>query len=206
MSTKAEKIQAMRYLTSVGMMNPDWKTISGAVDEIVQMIQSESPRPDWTPCAEGLPKKDGAYDVTVKSAFGKLMLLPGYFRDGAWWNCPYSEHIIAWKPKPEPYNPDRKEDANSDDVSQWPEWKQRAALSNYKFENSDHIREPAKEISEELTPCKACGCNYVITWEHHCIPPHRFYCQCAKCKQKTSEHENKELAKQEWNKMQEERQ
>ena len=75
-----------------------------------EMERIESPRPDWTPCAEGLPTKDGAYDVTVKSAFGKLMLLPGYFRNGTWWNCPYSEHIIAWKPKPAPYNPDRKED------------------------------------------------------------------------------------------------
>ena len=39
--------------------------------------------------------------------------------------------------KTAPYNPDRKEDANSDDVSQWPEWKQRAALSNYDFKKED---------------------------------------------------------------------
>lgn len=88
----------------------NWSKVDGYAQaaELIGLLcdEIESPRPDWTPCAEGMPKKDGAYDVTVKSAFGKLMLMPGYFRDGAWWNCPYSEHIIAWMPKPEPYNPD----------------------------------------------------------------------------------------------------
>jgi len=34
-------------------------------------------------------------------------------------------------------NPDRKEDAKSGDVSQWPDWKKRAALSNYELGKED---------------------------------------------------------------------
>ena len=74
----------------------------------------ESPRPDWTPCAEGtnLPK-DGVYDVTLKNENGTLGVVTGFFVDGAWANTGLyaSANIIAYMPKPDPYRADQKEDA-----------------------------------------------------------------------------------------------
>jgi hypothetical protein len=83
------------------------KVAKKAADLLDTLEREMHEHENWTPIEKGLPKKDGIYDVTVKSAFGKLMLLPGYLRDGEWVNCAYYEHIIAWKPKPDPYNPDQ---------------------------------------------------------------------------------------------------
>lgn len=71
----------------------------------------ESPR-DWTPCAEGLPE-DGNYDVTIKSESGKLFIeLNALFDDGEWYTEYDGGAVIAWMPKIDPYNPDRKEDVD----------------------------------------------------------------------------------------------
>ena len=84
--------------------------------EAVEIVTAaaESPRPDWTTCAEGMNlPKDGVYDVTIKNKNGTRGVVTGYLVDGAWAHTGLytSANIIAYMPKPAPYNPDRKEDA-----------------------------------------------------------------------------------------------
>ena len=118
--------------------------------EIADMIDDAPtiiPRPDWTPCAEGnkLPKFGKTVQITAEFENGNRLVFQAYRMwtlFGSWyWMYTTGNRcwlkVIAWQPLTEPYNPDRKEDAKSDDVSQWPEWKQRAALSNYDFKKED---------------------------------------------------------------------
>lgn len=76
-----------------------------------------SPRPDWTPCAEGLPKESGRYIVTVKrTVLGKETEFTSerdfyvYLSAGYKWESTgiVDENIIAWMPKfkPAPYRAD----------------------------------------------------------------------------------------------------
>ena len=115
----------------------------------------ESTRPDWTPCAEGLPTPDAEesgvlkrYLCTTSTPSGKFVVVELIYitigEKPVWYDNDYYElfegsgyQVMAWMPRPEPYNPDRKEDAKSDDVSQWPDWKKRAALCNYEFGKED---------------------------------------------------------------------
>ena len=89
----------------------------GAGNDERYVIMGLSPRPDWTPCAEGqnLPTKDGIYLVTYKLAeYGVALLSFSTATYGGGWNIPFPEHhfisekdIIAWSEKPDPYNPDQ---------------------------------------------------------------------------------------------------
>jgi len=115
----------------------------------------KSPRHDWTPCADGLPTPDAEengvrkrYLCTTSTPSGKFVVVELIYitigEKPVWYDNDYYElfegsgyQVTAWMPRPDPYNPDRKEDAKSDDVSQWPEWKQRAALSNYELGKED---------------------------------------------------------------------
>lgn len=86
----------------------------GAGNDERYVIMGLASRPDWTPCAEGLPDDSNPYLVTIR---------PSNFRDycdmcrhynGEWHRADghvYKNGVIAWQPLPAPYNPDRKEDA-----------------------------------------------------------------------------------------------
>ena len=117
----------------------------GAIKRLIDKQPTiESLRPDWTPCAEGLPKprhkgqQRQAYLVSLETGCVSMMFYEfnpnGYLGEG--WTDKIIG-VIAWRELPEPYNTDRKEDAKSGDVSQWPDWKKRAALSNYEFGKED---------------------------------------------------------------------
>lgn len=124
-------------------------------DAMIDEMPTINPSPDWTPCAQGLPESEkdkNECDVTIeKDCNGgrKRITMRGMLKNGKWygtdgaWNIETSgiygtnAKVIAWQPLPAPYNPDRKEDAKSDDVSQWPDWKKRAATCNYEFGKDD---------------------------------------------------------------------
>lgn len=116
-------------------------------DAMIDEMPTIEPRiNDWTPCADGtnLPRFGETVLVTVEFESGSRIVFQAYRKWTIFqsWFWVYSndnrcwQKVIAWK-RQEPYNPDRKEDAKSDDVSQWPEWKQRAALSNYELGKED---------------------------------------------------------------------
>lgn len=117
-----------------------------SLKELLDNQPTISPCPDWTPCADGtnLPRFGETVLVTVEFESGSRIVFQAYRKWTIFqsWFWVYSndnrcwQKVIAWK-RQEPYNPDRKEDAKSDDVSQWPEWKQRAALSNYELGKED---------------------------------------------------------------------
>ena len=130
----------------------------GRAEEVRDMISNMPtiiPRPDWTPCADGLPTPDAEengvckrYLCTTSTPSGKFVVVELIYitigKKPVWYDNDYYElfegsgyQVTAWMPRPDPYNTDRKEDAKSDDVSQWPDWKQRAALSNYDFKKED---------------------------------------------------------------------
>lgn len=83
----------------------------------------ESPRPDWTPCDEGLPKNTASYKVTVQvgsetGTWRDTMIIPYLYSDGVGeWVLPKSDWlvytVIAWTKADEPYRADQKEDADN---------------------------------------------------------------------------------------------
>ena len=75
-----------------------------------------SAEPEWIPCSEHLPKKNGTYIVTEKvfsvddyhhKGKYQIKVEPVDFFGGAFMRAPYFE-VLAWMPLPTPYQP--KED------------------------------------------------------------------------------------------------
>ena len=70
---------------------------------------------DWTPCTEGLPTKDGAYDVTIKSPFGRYYIEQNArFENGEWLTESDTGTVLAWMPPINPYNPDHIREAGKE--------------------------------------------------------------------------------------------
>ena len=73
-------------------------------------LEKEQKKQEWIPCSERLPEESGKYEVTALDA-GRLIVtqvkwqpkLKSWNLTGAmaYWK------ITAWKPLPEPYNPDK---------------------------------------------------------------------------------------------------
>lgn len=80
------------------------------VDWIEDDIDNAPPAPDWTPCFEKQPDKDGVYHVTV-TFNGKSVTRDQVFHEGRW--LPLGKlmvngvsgepEVIAWMEKPAPY-------------------------------------------------------------------------------------------------------
>ena len=123
----------------------------GAGNDERYVIMGLAPRPDWTPCAEGMP--EDLPEFQPMSRYECTILIPDGTREvfalhrtgnGRWLyetgkglDAVHGDQVVAWRKVSAPYDPDRKEDAKSDDVSQWPDWKKRAALSNYELGKED---------------------------------------------------------------------
>lgn len=59
-------------------------------------------QPQWIPCSERLPEKDGKYLVTMKGwESKKLMVTTSIFANST---KEFYPNCIAWTPLPEPYN------------------------------------------------------------------------------------------------------
>lgn len=81
----------------------------GTLEE-VRELEKEKKKQEWIPCSERLPEESGKYEVTALDA-GRLIVtqvkwqpkLKSWNLTGAmaYWK------ITAWKPLPEPYNPDK---------------------------------------------------------------------------------------------------
>ena len=79
-------------------------------DEKCRELADERKKHEWIPCSERLPEESGKYEVTALDA-GRLIVtqvkwqpkLKSWNLTGAmaYWK------ITAWKPLPEPYNPDK---------------------------------------------------------------------------------------------------
>ena len=112
--------------------------------------KASSPR-DWTPCADGnkLPKFGKTVLITAEFDSGNRLIFQAYRMwtlFGSWyWRYTNDnrcwQKVLAWQPLPDPYNPDHIREATKkvdpDDVSQWPDWKKRAALGNYELGKED---------------------------------------------------------------------
>ena len=146
---KREAINRIKeHMRIHGIGQPPHVYIAEALNLAIEAL--EKPDLAWKPCIvqlpkSGLPDENGhneKYLVTVKRDCGYAYRTIATRIEECWhtetgFDFEDDETIIAWQPLPEPYDPDRKEDAKSDDVSQWPDWKKRAALCNYEFGKED---------------------------------------------------------------------
>ena len=67
--------------------------------EIIERIPSAEPQ--WIPCSERLPDKEGRYLCTYFMSKGNVIDF-GWFENGEWYIC----GCVAWMPLPEPYRGD----------------------------------------------------------------------------------------------------
>ena len=102
----------------------------GAGNDERYVIMGLASRPDWTPCSEGLPTPDAEengvrkrYLCTTSTPSGKFVVVELIYitvgEKPVWYDNDYYElfegsgyQVMAWMPRPQPYNPDRKEDAD----------------------------------------------------------------------------------------------
>jgi hypothetical protein len=122
-----KKLERGHYATNAECMNRLYELENVICDadgnEIISLDRIESQRPVWTPCADRLPDEAKPCYITTKRTLkdgrSTVGVLEGYLFKGNWfdkagwkiknWDC----EAIAWQYNivPEPYNPDRKEDA-----------------------------------------------------------------------------------------------
>ncbi len=76
---------------------------------VLRIVQSQPPADQWIPCSERLPVYYDWHHVTVKPFYegrGNYVAVERYDRIKGEWSFherAYKDKIIAWKPKPEPY-------------------------------------------------------------------------------------------------------
>ena len=80
---------------------------------ILNDLPSAQPEQQWIPVSEGLPKKDGRYQVTrhddvTNTEFIDIL----WYEKNTWWNRQATGDyaVTAWMPLPEPYQAERRED------------------------------------------------------------------------------------------------
>ena len=85
--------------------------------EVFMSLPSAQPEPQWIPCSERLPKKDGRYQVTrydyvTNTEFIDIL----WYEENLWWNRHSTGDyaVIAWMPLPEPYRAERRADEKKD--------------------------------------------------------------------------------------------
>ena len=86
---------------------------------------TKDPRPDWTPCADGLPTNSARYNVTLQvgseaGAWLETAIIPYRYCDGVGeWILPKSDWliygVIAWTKTDDPYNPDHNANGKVED-------------------------------------------------------------------------------------------
>ena len=115
----------MRLIDADALRKNAWKAERFSPDMLVVGLgfildapTIESPRPDWTPCAEGIPEVQKDVHVTILENNGRLTRTEAYIHrfDGVWHYAKsplqlVAGTVIAWQSYPEPYNPDHIRDA-----------------------------------------------------------------------------------------------
>lgn len=106
--TTQKDFEALRIAISAMNELQQYKYL-GTLEE-VRELEKERKKQEWIPCSERLPEESGKYEVTALDA-GRLIVtqvkwqpkLKSWNLTGAmaYWK------ITAWKPLPEPYNPDK---------------------------------------------------------------------------------------------------
>ena len=106
----------MRLIDADALRKNAWKAERFSPDMLVVGLgfildapTIESPRHDWTPCAEGLPRKE-TDNVLIcyldKYGFAEVGIGWYWIPNGKWYNDEKGNAIdvLAWQPLPEPYN------------------------------------------------------------------------------------------------------
>jgi hypothetical protein len=70
------------------------------VNWLKENIKALEQEQKWTPVAEGLPKKDGLYLVSVKNDHLRRYSKTCWYSDKNWFA---RQDVVAWMPLPEPY-------------------------------------------------------------------------------------------------------
>jgi len=83
-----------------------------ALKALINMQPTIEPEPQWIPCSERLPEKDGRYQVTrydyvANTEFIDIL----WYEENLWWNRHSTGDyaVTAWMPLPEPYKERREE-------------------------------------------------------------------------------------------------
>ena len=91
--------------------------LDGAINRIVDIIRKHM-NDGWIPVEERLPEEkvnpvsQDFYEYQVTAKFGNVKDVRHYkYGNGHWWNGPgiVDKYVIAWRPLPEPYRPERSE-------------------------------------------------------------------------------------------------
>lgn len=81
----------------------------GTLEE-VRELEKEQKKQEWIPCSERLPEESGKYEVTALDA-GRLIVTQAKWKPKMKsWNLTGAMaywKIIAWKPIPKPYHPNK---------------------------------------------------------------------------------------------------
>ena len=86
------------------------------VDKAVKTIRKALESDRWTPVSEGLPKQTDdylvttAFDIGAKEPVRERYVRRFYATSGKWSGLCDGEEVVAWRPLPEPYEPQESEE------------------------------------------------------------------------------------------------
>lgn len=83
------------------------------IEEIIRKHMDDG----WIPVEERLPEDEEMVPVTCQTKTGRKSVNRAWYGEGFWHGTGSMSGVIAWRPLPEPYQPETK--------TQRPEWKDR---------------------------------------------------------------------------------
>jgi hypothetical protein len=83
--------------------------------EAIKMAISALERDRWIPVTERLPEEDGYYECTVKTQWSNHNFVnQAYWSLKKWSEVARSKKVLAWRTLPEPYHPQKLNNADED--------------------------------------------------------------------------------------------
>ena len=90
----------------------DGQTVAASFEDIINALPSAQPERkenDWIPCSERLPDKSGEYLVTDNGWPITTVDVGEFFCENGVSEWVSLDHVVAWKPLPEPYRGEQDE-------------------------------------------------------------------------------------------------
>lgn len=97
-----ERLEELKNEKEIG----SHKVIVKEAKEIVREVAEEY-KGGWIPCEKGMPDENIEVDVTIKEIDGSTYTKTSWLQEGQWVvkKNPLEPKVIAWKERPEPYQP-----------------------------------------------------------------------------------------------------
>lgn len=103
------------FINLDGMMevSPSGYIHGDAVADMISDAPTIEPEPQWIPCSERLPDKNGEYLITLEMMDGTFEVDIEMF-NGKKWNYYNKSEVIAWTKLPEPYKAESEGEDETD--------------------------------------------------------------------------------------------